>query len=43
VEGALILARVLHCPEPFDLAINQLAAIADTEADSSAAAAELSV
>jgi TetR/AcrR family transcriptional regulator, lmrAB and yxaGH operons repressor len=44
VEGALIVARVLHSPEPFDLAIDQLAAIGDTEADSSAAAApELSV
>jgi AcrR family transcriptional regulator len=32
VEGALILSRVLHSPEPFDLAIAQLAATADTEA-----------
>ena len=32
VEGALILSRVLHSPEPFDLAIAQLAATADTAA-----------
>jgi TetR/AcrR family transcriptional repressor of lmrAB and yxaGH operons len=32
VAGALILSRVLHSPEPFDLAIAQLAAAADTEA-----------
>ncbi|MGC1736405.1 MAG: TetR/AcrR family transcriptional regulator [Mycobacterium sp.] len=32
VEGALILSRVLHSPEPFDLAIAQLAAAADTDA-----------
>jgi hypothetical protein len=32
VEGALILSRVLHNPEPFDLAIAQLAATADNEA-----------
>ena len=32
VEGALILSRVLHSPEPFDLAIAQLAATADSEA-----------
>jgi TetR/AcrR family transcriptional regulator, lmrAB and yxaGH operons repressor len=35
VEGALILSRVLRSPEPFDLAIAQLAAIAETEADAS--------
>jgi AcrR family transcriptional regulator len=35
VEGALILSRVLRSPEPFDLAIAQLAATADTEADAS--------
>ena len=35
VEGALILGRVLRSPEPFDLAIAQLAATADTEADAS--------
>jgi TetR/AcrR family transcriptional repressor of lmrAB and yxaGH operons len=33
VEGALILSRVLRSPEPFDLAIAQLAATADTEAN----------
>ena len=33
VEGALILSRVLRNPEPFDLAITQLAAIADSEAN----------
>jgi TetR/AcrR family transcriptional regulator, lmrAB and yxaGH operons repressor len=33
VEGALILSRVLHNPEPFDLAITQLATLADTEAN----------
>jgi TetR/AcrR family transcriptional repressor of lmrAB and yxaGH operons len=32
VEGALILSRVLHSPEPFDLVIAQLAATADAEA-----------
>jgi TetR/AcrR family transcriptional regulator, lmrAB and yxaGH operons repressor len=32
MEGALILSRVLRSPEPFDLAIAQLAATADTEA-----------
>jgi AcrR family transcriptional regulator len=35
VEGALILGRVLRSPEPFDLAIAQLAATADTEAGAS--------
>jgi TetR/AcrR family transcriptional regulator, lmrAB and yxaGH operons repressor len=35
VEGALILSRVLRSPEPFDLAIAQLAATADTEANAS--------
>ena len=35
VEGALILGRVLRSPEPFDLAIAQLAATADAEADAS--------
>ena len=35
VEGALILSRVLHSPEPFDLATAQLAATADTEANAS--------
>jgi TetR/AcrR family transcriptional regulator, lmrAB and yxaGH operons repressor len=35
VEGALILGRVLRSPEPFDLAIAQLAAIAETEAGAS--------
>jgi TetR/AcrR family transcriptional regulator, lmrAB and yxaGH operons repressor len=33
VEGALILSRVLRSPEPFDLAIAQLAATAQTEAN----------
>jgi TetR/AcrR family transcriptional regulator, lmrAB and yxaGH operons repressor len=33
VEGALILSRVLRSPEPFDLAIAQLAATAETEAN----------
>jgi TetR/AcrR family transcriptional regulator, lmrAB and yxaGH operons repressor len=33
VEGALILSRVLHSPEPFDLAIAQLTATAETEAN----------
>jgi hypothetical protein len=33
VQGALILGRVLHSPEPFDLAIAQLAAIAETAAE----------
>jgi TetR/AcrR family transcriptional regulator, lmrAB and yxaGH operons repressor len=32
VEGALILSRVLHSAEPFDLAIAQLAATADAAA-----------
>jgi TetR/AcrR family transcriptional repressor of lmrAB and yxaGH operons len=32
VEGALILSRVLHSPEPFDLAIAQLAATTDAAA-----------
>jgi TetR/AcrR family transcriptional regulator, lmrAB and yxaGH operons repressor len=32
VEGALILSRVLRSPEPFNLAITQLAATADAEA-----------
>jgi TetR/AcrR family transcriptional regulator, lmrAB and yxaGH operons repressor len=35
VEGALILSRVLRSPEPFDMAIAQLAATADTEANAS--------
>jgi TetR/AcrR family transcriptional repressor of lmrAB and yxaGH operons len=35
-EGALILSRVLRSPEPFDLAIAQLAAIAEAEAKASA-------
>jgi TetR/AcrR family transcriptional regulator, lmrAB and yxaGH operons repressor len=35
VEGALILSRALRNPEPFDLAIAQLAVIADNEADAS--------
>jgi len=35
VEGALILSRVLRSPEPFDMAIAQLAATADTEANTS--------
>ena len=33
VEGALIISRVLRSPEPFELAIAQLAATADAEAD----------
>jgi TetR/AcrR family transcriptional regulator, lmrAB and yxaGH operons repressor len=33
IEGALILGRVLRSPEPFDLAIAQLAATAETEAN----------
>jgi TetR/AcrR family transcriptional repressor of lmrAB and yxaGH operons len=33
VEGALILSRVLRSPEPFDLAIAQLAATAETAAN----------
>jgi TetR/AcrR family transcriptional repressor of lmrAB and yxaGH operons len=33
VEGALILSRVLRSPDPFDLAITQLTATADTEAN----------
>jgi AcrR family transcriptional regulator len=35
VEGALILGRVLRSPEPFDLAIAQLAATAESEANAS--------
>jgi hypothetical protein len=35
VEGALILSRVLHSPEPFDLAIAHLDATAETEANAS--------
>ena len=35
VEGALILSRVLHSPEPFDLAIAQLTATTETEIDAS--------
>jgi TetR/AcrR family transcriptional regulator, lmrAB and yxaGH operons repressor len=35
VEGALILGRVLRSPEPFDLAIAQLTATADAEANAS--------
>ena len=35
VEGALILGRVLRSPEPFDLAIAQLAETAGAEADAS--------
>ena len=35
VEGALTLSRVLRSPEPFDLAIAQLAATAEAEADAS--------
>jgi TetR/AcrR family transcriptional regulator, lmrAB and yxaGH operons repressor len=33
VEGALILSRVLRSPEPFDMAIAQLAAAAEAAAD----------
>jgi TetR/AcrR family transcriptional regulator, lmrAB and yxaGH operons repressor len=33
VEGALILSRVLRTPQPFDMAIAQLSATADTEAN----------
>jgi AcrR family transcriptional regulator len=33
VEGALILSRVLRTPQPFDVAIAQLSATADTEAN----------
>ena len=33
VEGALILARVLRSPEPFDIAIAQLTAAAEADAD----------
>ncbi len=36
VEGALILGRALRSPEPFDLAIAQLTATADADADVSA-------
>jgi TetR/AcrR family transcriptional regulator, lmrAB and yxaGH operons repressor len=35
VEGALILSRVLRSPQPFDMAIAQLSATADTEANAS--------
>jgi TetR/AcrR family transcriptional repressor of lmrAB and yxaGH operons len=35
VEGALILSRVLRSPEPFDMAITQLTAIAEADADAS--------
>jgi TetR/AcrR family transcriptional regulator, lmrAB and yxaGH operons repressor len=35
MEGALILSRVLRSPDPFDIAIAQLAATAEAEADSS--------
>lgn len=35
VEGALILSRVLRSPEPFDMAITQLAATAEANADAS--------
>jgi AcrR family transcriptional regulator len=35
VEGALILSRVLRSPEPFDMAMEQLAATAETEANAS--------
>jgi TetR/AcrR family transcriptional regulator, lmrAB and yxaGH operons repressor len=35
MEGALILSRVLRSPEPFDIAIAQLAATAQTEANTS--------
>jgi len=35
VEGALILSRVLRSPEPFDMAITQLAATAEADADAS--------
>jgi TetR/AcrR family transcriptional regulator, lmrAB and yxaGH operons repressor len=35
VEGALILSRVLRSPEPFDVAITQLAATAGADADAS--------
>jgi len=35
VEGALILGRVLRSPEPFDLAIAQLATAAETDANTS--------
>jgi TetR/AcrR family transcriptional regulator, lmrAB and yxaGH operons repressor len=33
VEGALILSRVLRSPEPFDMAITQLTAAAEADAD----------
>jgi TetR/AcrR family transcriptional repressor of lmrAB and yxaGH operons len=32
VEGALILSRALRSPEPFDMAITQLAATAEADA-----------
>jgi AcrR family transcriptional regulator len=35
VEGALILSRVLRSPEPFDMAITQLTAAAEADADGS--------
>ena len=35
VEGALILGRVLRSPEPFDMAIAQLTATAEADADAS--------
>ena len=35
VEGALILSRVLRSPEPFDMAITQLTATAEADADAS--------
>jgi AcrR family transcriptional regulator len=35
VEGALILSRVLRSPEPFDMAITQLAATAEADAEAS--------
>ena len=35
VEGALILSRVLRSPEPFDMAITQLSATAEADADAS--------
>jgi TetR/AcrR family transcriptional repressor of lmrAB and yxaGH operons len=37
VEGALILARALRSPEPFDMAITQLTANAEADADASIA------
>ena len=35
VEGALVLSRVLRSPEPFDMAIAQLTATAEADADAS--------